>query len=97
MILVDRKWKGQERKLLLHGDRNGYFYVLDRTNGELLLAQPLSSKVTWTSGYDKDGHPILTSASESSPGGTAICPGGFGGPNWPDPSFSPLTNFFMTG
>jgi alcohol dehydrogenase (cytochrome c) len=94
MILVDREWKGQERKLLLHGDRNGYFYVLDRAQGELLLAQPLSSKVTWTSGYDKNGHPILTSASESSPTGTAVCPGGFGGPNWPDPSFSPLTNLF---
>jgi alcohol dehydrogenase (cytochrome c) len=95
MILVDRKWEGKERKLLLHGDRNGYFYVLDRTNGKLLLAQPLSSKVTWTSGYTKDGHPILTPASESTPGGTAVCPAGSGGANWPDPSFDPQTNLFL--
>jgi len=94
MILIDRKWNGSDRKLLLHGDRNGYFFVLDRTNGELLLAQPLASKVTWTTGYDKDGHPILTSASESTPEGTATCPSGFGGPNWPDPSFNPITNLF---
>ncbi len=94
MILLDRKWEGKDRKLLLHGDRNGYFYVLDRTDGELLLAQPLASKVTWTTGYTKDGHPILTPTSESTPGGTAICPGGFGGTNWPDPSFDPQTNLF---
>jgi alcohol dehydrogenase (cytochrome c) len=94
MILVDRKWQGQDRKLLVHGDRDGYFFVLDRTDGKLLLAQPLTSKVTWTTGYGKDGRPILTSAWESTLGGTAICPGAFGGPNWPDPSYNPLTNLF---
>jgi alcohol dehydrogenase (cytochrome c) len=94
MILVDRKWQGQDRQLLVHGDRNGYFFVLDRTDGKLLLAKPLTSKVTWTTGFDADGHPHRTSAWESSPEGTAICPGAFGGPNWPDPSYNPVTNLF---
>src|SRR6202142_3436337 len=46
MILVDEPWQGQPRKLLLHADANGFFFVLDRTNGELLLAKPLT-KVNW--------------------------------------------------
>ena len=41
MILVDEPWQGQPRKLLMHGDPNGFFFVLDRTNGELLMAKPL--------------------------------------------------------
>ena len=42
MLLVDEAWEGRPRKLLLHGDRNGFFFVLDRTNGELLLAKPVA-------------------------------------------------------
>ena len=94
MILVDENWGGRSRKLLLHGDRNGYFFVLDRSSGELLLAEPLSTKVTWTTGYGKDGRPILTSTSEASPEGTALCPSAGGGPNWPDPSYNPITKLF---
>jgi alcohol dehydrogenase (cytochrome c) len=94
MVLIDKKWEGQERKLLLHGDRNGWFFVLDRSNGKLLLAEPLSTKITWSTGYGKDGRPILSSAPEATPEGTATCPGGFGGTNWIDPSYSPATNLF---
>ena len=94
MVLIDQKWQGQERKLLVHGDRNGYFFVLDRTDGSFLLAEPLSSKVTWSTGYGKDGRPILSSAAEATAGGTATCPGGFGGTNWIDPSYSPITKLF---
>ena len=94
MILVDDKWNGLPRKLVVHGDRNGYFFVLDRTNGKLLLASPLSSKVTWNTGYGQDGHPVLTSTFEASPGGTALCPAAMGGANWPDPSYNSLTKFF---
>jgi alcohol dehydrogenase (cytochrome c) len=94
MVLIDQKWQGQARQLLVHGDRNGYFFVLDRSDGKLLLAAPLSTKVTWSTGYGKDGRPILSSTPEATPQGTATCPGGFGGTNWIDPSYSPITNLF---
>ena len=41
---------GRPRKLLLHGDHNGFFYVLDRLNGEVLLAEPFAKNLTWASG-----------------------------------------------
>jgi alcohol dehydrogenase (cytochrome c) len=92
MVLVDRMWEGHERKLLLHADKNGYFYVLDRTDGELLLARPFASRVTWTTGYDKEGRPILTPGWEATFGGTPTCPDS--ATNWMDPSFDPQNNLF---
>src|SRR3989442_3331313 len=47
-LLVNTKYAGQDRKLLLHGDRNGFFYVLDRTNGQVLLAKQFIQRQTWT-------------------------------------------------
>lgn len=55
MLLVDEVWQGQPRKLLMNGNRNGMFYVLDRVNGQFLLADKLSTKVTWNLGFTKDG------------------------------------------
>ena len=60
-VLVDANWNGQPRKLLLHANRNGFLYVLDRTSGKLLLAKPLVKKLTWASGIASDGRPILHS------------------------------------
>jgi alcohol dehydrogenase (cytochrome c) len=94
MVLADEQFQGKPRKLLIHGDRNGYFFVLDRTTGELLSASPLSTKVTWTTGYGKDGRPILTSTFESTPDGVALCPAGGGGANWPDVSYNPGNKLF---
>jgi alcohol dehydrogenase (cytochrome c) len=54
----------------------------------------LSTKVTWSTGYGKDGRPVLSSTPEATPEGTPTCPGGFGSTNWIDPSYSPLTNLF---
>jgi alcohol dehydrogenase (cytochrome c) len=94
MLLVDEVWEGRPRKLLMHGDRNGMFYVLDRTNGEFLRAHQLASKVTWLKGFTKDGKPIIDPASISSPEGSAVCPGLGGGANWPPASYSPQTRLF---
>ena len=58
-VLVDAEFRGQPRKLLLHGNRNGFFYVLDRLTGEFLLAEPFVKNLTWASGIGKDGRPIL--------------------------------------
>jgi alcohol dehydrogenase (cytochrome c) len=93
LLLVDEQWEGHPRKLLLHGDRNGFFFVLDRTNGELLLAKPIST-VNWATGYGKDGRPILTEHFDSTLEGALVCPAGGGGANWPAASYDPITKLF---
>jgi len=60
-VLVDAPYKGKDRKLLLHADRNGFFYVLDRTNGQILLARKFVQRLTWASGIGSDGRPQLLS------------------------------------
>lgn len=90
LILADEQWDGGPRKLLMQGNRNGFFFVLDRTNGELLLAKPLA-KVNWATGYGKDGRPILTDHFESTLEGTLVCGGGV---NWPAASFDPISKLF---
>jgi alcohol dehydrogenase (cytochrome c) len=95
MILADEVWQGRPRKLLLHGDRNGMFYVLDRATGEFLLADRLSTKVTWLTGF-KDGKPIVDPASIATKEGVAACPAGGGGANWPAASYNPITKLFYT-
>jgi alcohol dehydrogenase (cytochrome c) len=94
MILVDEVWQGRPRKLLIHGDRNGMFYVIDRTNGEFLLADNLSTKVTWVKGFTKEGKPLVDPGSIASKEGVAACPGGGGGANWPAASYNPMTKLF---
>ena len=53
IVLVDAKWRGQDRKLLLHANRNGFLYVLDRTTGKPLLATRMVDKLTWASGINE--------------------------------------------
>ena len=58
-VLVDTRYQGQERKLMLFANRNGFFYVLDRTNGKVLLAKPFVKRLTWARGIAADGRPEL--------------------------------------
>jgi alcohol dehydrogenase (cytochrome c) len=85
-VLVDLVWKGTPTKAILWANRNGFFYVLDRTNGRFLQGTPFV-KVNWASGIDDKGRPILT----PQPGGQPTWPGVQGGTNWYSPSFSPRT------
>jgi alcohol dehydrogenase (cytochrome c) len=94
MLLVDESWQGRPRKLLMNGNRNGMFYVLDRVTGEFLLADKLSTKVTWNQGFTKDGKPIIDPASVSSYEGSPVCPAGTGGTNWQSASYNPVTKLF---
>lgn len=94
MLLVDDVWQGRLRKLLLHGDRNGMFYVLDRTNGEVLRTANLSTKVTWHKGFTPDGKPIVDPASIATKEGIAACPAGGGGANFQAASYNPMTKLF---
>ena len=59
-VLVDRVYGGEPSKLLLHADRNGFFYVLDRTNGKVLLAKPFLRRIDWASAVGADGRPVVT-------------------------------------
>jgi putative heme-binding domain-containing protein len=86
-VLVDAVYKGSPRKLLLHADRNGFFYVLDRTNGNLLLAKPFLKNLTWAGGIGADGRPILKTPADG-----VMCP--VDGANYDSVAFSPVTRLF---
>lgn len=93
-VLVDVDWEGQPRQLLLHANRNGFFYVLDRTDGELLLAKPFVKKLTWAREIGPDGRPVLNPNQEPSPEGTKVCPAVEGATNWFSTSFNPATALY---
>lgn len=93
-VLADADWQGQRRKLLLHANRNGFFYVFDRQDGKLLLAKPFVRNITWASGIGPDGRPIKLPNQEPSPTGTKVCPSQDGATNWFSPSFNPATGLY---
>jgi alcohol dehydrogenase (cytochrome c) len=90
-VLVDLPYKGTMRKLVLHANRNGFFYVLDRVTGEYLNATRLVEKLDWASGIDAKGRPILIPGKDPTPNGNRACPGVRGATNWMSPSFNPAT------
>jgi alcohol dehydrogenase (cytochrome c) len=91
-VLADIPWKGQPRKAMLWGNRNGFFYVLDRRTGEFLQATPIA-KQNWNAGFD-NGRPIRALTAAPSRDGVLIYPGNQGATNWFSPSFSPRTGLF---
>ena len=93
-VLVDAQWQGQPRKLMLHANRNGFFYIFDRRDGTLLLAKQFIKTLTWASGIGKDGRPIKLPNQEPTPGGTKVCPSQDGATNWFSPSFNPATQLY---
>ena len=94
-VLIDANWEGRPRKLLVQANRNGFFYVLDRTNGKFLSGKPFGT-VTWATGLAADGKPIVNTNLKTSPEGTRVCPGALGMTNWYAPSYSPDTLTFFT-
>ncbi|MBV9267121.1 MAG: PQQ-binding-like beta-propeller repeat protein [Acidobacteriaceae bacterium] len=92
-VLVDTVYRGSARKLLIQANRNGYLYVLDRTNGKFLSATPFVKKLNWASGIDANGRPIRTGLKPTSEG-TLICPDMTGATNWFSPSYNPSTRLF---
>jgi len=95
MALVDRTFQGQARKLLVHADRNGFLYVLDRTNGKFLKATAFV-KQTWNAGFDENGRPKFVEGSHASPEGSiAVFPSLVGGTNFQSPSYDPATGWLI--
>ncbi len=93
-MLVDGDFHGQRRKMLMQASRNGYFFVLDRTNGQNLLTVPFGP-VNWALGIDKKGQPIPNPDKEPAPDGRIIAPDEGGVTNWRAPSFDPKTGLFI--
>ena len=93
-VLVDAQFHGQPRKLMLQGNRNGFFYVLDRVTGKVLLAEPFVKKITWASGIGPDGRPKLLPGNEPTVEGQLVCPAVAGAANWPSTAFNPATGLY---
>lgn len=94
-VLVDREVRGQMRKLLLHVNKNGYMFVLDRVTGQFLNAYPISENHNFAAGITEDGKWInryepVTDAPRF------ICPSASGGKSWNENSYSPRTGYIYT-
>ncbi|WP_315721370.1 MULTISPECIES: lanthanide-dependent methanol dehydrogenase XoxF5 [unclassified Bradyrhizobium] len=105
MILSDQAVNGQPRKLLTHFDRNGLAYTLDRSNGELLVAEKYDPKVNWTTGVDMDknsatyGRPKVVDQYSTDKQGEdvntkGICPAALGTKDQQPAAYSPETQLF---
>jgi alcohol dehydrogenase (cytochrome c) len=95
-VLLDLTIGGKKVKALLQANRNGFVYALDRASGRVLAAKSYT-KVTWSSGIDNSGRPVLLPGQDPSEQGTVSCPGLGGGHNWQPTSYSPLTGLFYFG
>ena len=89
MILADINIDGAPRKVILHAPKNGFFFVIDRTNGKFISATNFVD-VNWASGFDANGRPMEVAVSRSD-GPYDTIPGPFGAHNWHPMSFNPQT------
>lgn len=94
LVLVDEVFQGKPRKLLMQANRNGFFYVLDRTTGEYLLGKPFVNRLTWATGLDAKGRPIVNEKAKPSMGGTVACPAVRGATNWYSTAYNPQSKLF---
>jgi PQQ-dependent dehydrogenase (methanol/ethanol family) len=105
MILSDLNIDGKDVKALVHFDRNGLAYTLNRENGDLLVAEKYDPAVNWTTGVDMDrnsptfGRPAVVSEYSTEAQGedentTGICPAALGTKDQQPASFSPKTGLF---
>ncbi len=90
MILADLKINGKPRKVILHAPKNGFFYVLDRTNGRFISAKNFVD-VNWASGYDKKGRAIVNPEARDGSKPFEVIPSAYGARNWHSMSFNPQT------
>ncbi len=105
MILADIDVKGEKRKVLVHFDRNGLGYTLDRVTGELLVAEKFDPVVNWTTGVEFDkskpnyGRPYVVDKYSTAKNGEdvnskGICPAALGSKDQQPATFSPRTGLF---
>src|SRR5262245_60544130 len=88
LLLADLTIEGQPRKVVMQANKNGFFYVIDRTNGQFISGRQYTT-VTWASGLDTRGRPIEDSASRAQKEPAIVKPSPEGGHNWHPISFNP--------
>ena len=93
-VLVDGTFNGTPTKMVMQASRNGYFFVLDRTNGKNLLTTPFAA-VNWAKGIGPNGSPIPNPEKEPQRDGRLVAPNEGGGTNYRSPSFDPATGLFI--
>lgn len=96
-VVFDAEVDGKPRKLIAQGARNGYFFVLDRTNGKALVTSKLDPDLNWSKGVNEKGQPIPNAAKQPQTDGTLVNPDSGGAANWPPPSLDPQTGLFYVG
>ncbi|WP_236778686.1 PQQ-dependent dehydrogenase, methanol/ethanol family [Azoarcus olearius] len=90
LILADLRIDGKLRKVVMHAPKNGFFFVVDRTNGAFISAKNFVP-VNWAKGYDRNGRPIEMPGARAVEEPFDAVPGPFGAHNWHSMSFSPQT------
>ncbi|MGB8063855.1 MAG: PQQ-binding-like beta-propeller repeat protein [Candidatus Sulfotelmatobacter sp.] len=92
-VIVNARFKGKPRKLIVTANRNGFLYILDRTNGKFLFAKSFMNTLNWAKGLDENGRPLLTGLTPDQ-NGVRVCPANGGATNWYSPSYDPAINMF---
>jgi len=91
IVLADINVHGRDLKVLMHAPKNGFFYIINRSNGKLLSARPFA-KITWATEVDmKTGRPIEVKGARYPDGEVTIWPGPLGAHNWQPMSYNPGT------
>ena len=104
--IINAKVNGEDRKLVVHAARNGFYYVLDRVNGAFVAGKQYVDALNWTPGLDpKTGRPLNydpnkdlqaytpgTHPSREHPTGEKLCPAQYGGKNWEPTAYNPSLN-----
>jgi alcohol dehydrogenase (cytochrome c) len=93
-VLVDGMFEGKPRKMVMQASRNGYFYVLDRTNGEHLLTMKFSDAANWAAGVNAKGQLVRNQEKDNTIAGSLVSPDNGGATNWYPPSYDPQTGLF---
>ena len=96
-VLINGNIDGKPRKLLAQASRNGFYFLLDRTNGQHLQTAPFIDTLNWTKGLNAKGQPVPDPAKFPSTDGVLVSPNTGGATNWPAPSFNPETGLLYVG
>jgi alcohol dehydrogenase (cytochrome c) len=93
-VLAEITLDGRPRSVVMMANRNGFFYVLDRANGSVLVAKPFAN-TTWANEIGRDGRPVLLPGHEPTAEGTETCPDWYGGTNFMSPSYDRASGLFF--